>query len=87
MHSLRCAPPTPDGRSALLRLANGAQWRLSASSGLAIIGSVYFADGFARRNGEQAAVAGVCGAEGATVQWALRRVRQANRPADSPLQA
>ena len=71
MHSLRCTPPTPDGRSAL-----------------AIIGSVYFADGFARRNGEQAAVAGVCGAEGATVQWALRRVRPADRPAaDSPLQA
>ena len=58
-----------------------------APSGLAIVGSVYFADGFARRDGEQAVVAGVCGAEGATVKWALRRVRQADRPADSPLQA
>ena len=55
----------PDGRSALLRLA----------------------DGFARRNGERAAVAGACGAEGATAKRALRRVRQAGRPADSPLQA
>ena len=59
------ATQAPDGRSALLRLA----------------------DGFARRNGEQAAVAGVCGAEGATVQWALRRIRPADYPADSPLQA
>ena len=64
----------PDGRSALLRLADGAQWRLSAPSGLVIVDSVYFADGFARRRSEQAVVAGVCGAEGATVKWALRRV-------------
>ena len=44
-------------------------------------------DGFARRNGEQAAVAGACGADGAAAKRALRRVRQADRPADSPLQA
>ena len=87
LHPDVAAAQAPDGRSALLRLADGAQWRLSAPSGLAIVGSVYFADGFARRDGEQAVVAGVCGAEGATVKWALRRVRQADRPADSPFQA
>ncbi len=59
------AAQAPDGRSALLRLA----------------------DGFARRNGERAAVAGVCGAEGAAAKRKLRRARQADRPADSPLQA
>ena len=35
----------------------------------------------------QAVVAGVCGAEGAAAKRALRRARQAGRPADSPLQA
>ena len=74
LHPSAAVSPTRDGRTAALRLPGGSRWTLRVSGGgLAVVPSVYFADDCARRRNEQAVVAGVCNAEGATVKWALRR--------------
>ena len=76
LHPTVTAVPARDGEAVSLRPADGAEWRLHASGGgLAVNPSVYFADDYTPRRTVQAVVAGVCGTEGATVRWALRRER------------
>ena len=62
------------GQAASLRLPDGGEWRLRASCGVAVAASVYFADDYTARRASQVAIAGVCGPDGASVRWALRRV-------------
>lgn len=74
LHPSAAASPTRDGRAAALRLPGGARWNLRVNGGgLAIVPSVYFADGHVCRRNEQAVVAGVCAPEGVTVKWAIKR--------------
>jgi uncharacterized heparinase superfamily protein len=63
------------GQAALFRLPGGSGWQLRAVGGsLALNPSVYLGRDGERRRSEQAVIAGVCGAGGMTIKWAIRRL-------------
>jgi uncharacterized heparinase superfamily protein len=63
------------GQAALFKMPDGSGWQLRAIGGsLALNPSVYFMTDGERRRSEQAVLVGVCGPEGATLKWAIRKI-------------
>jgi uncharacterized heparinase superfamily protein len=78
LHPAVEASLSTDGATAILRLPNGAVWRLRAAGAEISLGeSVYLGAGEAKKT-QQVVLSGTTGPDGAVVRWAIRREPKAS---------
>lgn len=64
------------GQAAMFKMPDGSGWQLRAIGGsLALNPGIYFMADGERRRSEQAVLVGVCGPDGTTIKWAIRKIK------------